>query len=116
MLANSTAGKGDDPRRSAVVDARQADAVAFLDDAAEGSFGAVIAIQVVEHLSLDALLTLIELAFTRLRPGGRLIFETPNPASLIVLGNSYLLDPTHVRPLLGPAPPGFSPNPFRSPH
>ncbi len=41
----------------------------------------------------------MELAFTRLRPGGRLVLETPNPASLIVLGNSYLLDPTHVRPL-----------------
>ena len=25
--------------------------------------------------------------------------ETPNPASLVVLGNSYVLDPTHVRPL-----------------
>jgi hypothetical protein len=28
-----------------------------------------------------------------------LIAETPNPAALIVLGNSYILDPTHVRPL-----------------
>ncbi len=85
--------------KAAGVDARQEDAIAFLNDAAPGSFGAVIAIQVVEHLELDALLALVELAFTRLRPGGRLIFETPNPASLIVLGNSYLLDPTHVRPL-----------------
>jgi hypothetical protein len=35
----------------------------------------------------------------KLRPGGVFVSETPNPASLIVLGNSYLLDPTHVRPL-----------------
>src|SRR5205823_2617897 len=27
------------------------------------------------------------------------VSETPNPASLIVLGNSYILDPTHVLPL-----------------
>jgi SAM-dependent methyltransferase len=85
--------------KSAGVDARQGDAVAFLADARPESFGAVIAIQVVEHLPLDALLALVELSFSRLRPGGRLVFETPNPASLIVLGNSYLLDPTHVRPL-----------------
>ena len=84
---------------SAGVDARQGDALAFLADADDGSFGAVIAIQVVEHLELDALLSLIELAHAKLRPGGRLVLETPNPASLIVLGNSYLLDPTHVRPL-----------------
>ena len=85
--------------KSTGVDARQGDALAFLADAPPASFGAVVAIQVVEHLSLDALLALVELSFSRLRPGGRLIFETPNPASLIVLGNSYLLDPTHVRPL-----------------
>jgi SAM-dependent methyltransferase len=85
--------------KAAGVDARQGDANAFLADAEPASLGAVIAIQVVEHLELDALLSLIELAHARLRPGGRLILETPNPASLIVLGNSYLLDPTHVRPL-----------------
>jgi hypothetical protein len=27
------------------------------------------------------------------------VAETPNPMSLIVLGNSYVLDPTHVWPL-----------------
>jgi SAM-dependent methyltransferase len=85
--------------KAAGVDARQGDALAFLADADAASFGAVIAIQVVEHLSLDALLSLLELAYTKLRPGGTLVLETPNPASLIVLGNSYLLDPTHVRPL-----------------
>jgi hypothetical protein len=54
---------------------------------------------VIEHLELPALLELIDLASTRLRPGGLFVAETPNPASLVVLGNSYVLDPTHVRPL-----------------
>jgi hypothetical protein len=45
------------------------------------------------------LLELIDLSRSKLRPGGIFIAETPNPASLIVLGNSYVLDPTHVRPL-----------------
>lgn len=85
--------------KAAGVDARQGDALAFLAEAEPASFGAVIAIQVAEHLSLGALLALVELAHAKLRPGGHLVLETPNPASLIVLGNSYLLDPTHVRPL-----------------
>jgi SAM-dependent methyltransferase len=85
--------------QAAGVDARHGDAIRFLADSPAESWGAAIAIQVVEHLELDALLTLIELAHSRLRAGGKLILETPNPASLIVLGNSYLLDPTHVRPL-----------------
>src|SRR5690606_24258428 len=64
-----------------------------------GSLGAIVSIHVVEHLPLDSLLALFELARDRLRPGGVLVLETPNPASLIVLGNSYVMDPTHVRPL-----------------
>jgi hypothetical protein len=56
-------------------------------------------VHVAEHLPLPALVDLLELAATRLRPGGILVAETPNPASLVVLGNSYILDPTHVWPL-----------------
>lgn len=72
---------------------------AFLEAQPPASFGAIIAVQVVEHLELEQLVRCLELSASRLRPGGVFIAETPNPASLIVLGNSYLLDPTHVRPL-----------------
>lgn len=71
----------------------------FLEAQPPASFGAIIAVQVVEHLELEQLVRCLELSASRLRPGGVFIAETPNPASLIVLGNSYLLDPTHVRPL-----------------
>ena len=63
------------------------------------SLGSVISVHVAEHLPLPVLVELFELAATRLRPGGIFIAETPNPMSLIVLGNSYILDPTHVWPL-----------------
>src|SRR5439155_6123070 len=76
-----------------------ADAVTFLRDQPPASFGSIIATHLIEHLDLDPMIELLELAATRLRPGGVLIAETPNPASLIVLGNSYILDPTHVRPI-----------------
>lgn len=81
------------------VDAHHGDAVEFLRNQPEHSFGAITAIHVVEHLELDLLIELLELAATRLKPGGILIAETPNPATLLVLGNSYILDPTHVWPL-----------------
>jgi SAM-dependent methyltransferase len=81
------------------LDVRLVDGVTFLRAQAPGSLGSIIATHVVEHLQLDVLVELLELAASTLRPGGVLIAETPNPASLVVLGNSYVLDPTHVRPL-----------------
>ena len=77
----------------------QADVVAWLRQRPEHSLGAIFSAHLAEHLELDALLEFIDLARSRLVPGGVFVAETPNPASLIVLGNSYILDPTHVRPL-----------------
>jgi SAM-dependent methyltransferase len=81
------------------LEVRRGDALAHLESVAPGSLGAIVSTQVVEHLEFGALLRLLDLAVTRLRPGGVFIAETPNPASLIVLAYSYILDPTHVRPL-----------------
>lgn len=75
------------------------DAVSFLRSAEPNSLGAIFSAHVAEHLELDVLISFIELALSRLKPGGLFVAETPNPQSLIVLGNSYILDPTHVRPL-----------------
>jgi 2-polyprenyl-3-methyl-5-hydroxy-6-metoxy-1,4-benzoquinol methylase len=77
----------------------EADVVSFLRQNPEGTYGSIIADNVIEHLQLDYLMEFLELSATRLKPGGILILETPNPMSLIVLGNSYVLDPTHVRPI-----------------
>jgi len=76
-----------------------ADGITWLREQPEGSLGSIISVHVVEHLELATLVEFLDLAATRLRPGGLLVAETPNPASLIVLGNSYILDPTHVWPL-----------------
>ena len=75
------------------------DGLAYLRALEPNSLGALISVHVVEHLPLPVLLELLELAASRLAPGGVFIAETPNPMSLIVLGNSYILDPTHVWPL-----------------
>jgi SAM-dependent methyltransferase len=81
------------------LDVRLADGIGYLRNAEPGSVGAVVATHLVEHIELADLVELLELAASRLRPGGVLVVETPNPTSLIVLGNSFILDPTHLRPL-----------------
>ena len=81
------------------LDVRQVDGSSFLRQREPGSVGAIIATHLVEHLEFADLVELLELAATRLRPGGLFIAETPNPTSLVVLGNSFILDPTHLRPL-----------------
>ena len=81
------------------LDVRLVDGLSFLRAREPGSLGAIIATHMVEHIELRDLVELLELAATRLRPGGVFIAETPNPASLVVLGNSFIIDPTHLRPL-----------------
>jgi SAM-dependent methyltransferase len=71
----------------------------YLRSVPDRSIGAIISTHVVEHLRLDHLIEFIELSERKLAPGGIFVAETPNPSSLIVLGNSYIMDPTHVWPL-----------------
>jgi SAM-dependent methyltransferase len=88
--------RGQDPVLE-IADARQDDAIQALRDATAGSLGAVVCVDVVEHLDLDPMLELLELAATRLRAGGVFIAQTPNPASLAVLSTSSAHDPAHTR-------------------
>lgn len=85
--------------RSKGLDVHEGDALSFLSTRPEASLGSIVSLHVVEHLPLDSLVRLLELSVTRLKPGGVFVAETPNPASLIVLGNSFVLDPTHVNPI-----------------
>ena len=77
----------------------QATAHDALAAAADGSLGAVTALQLVEHLPPPDLVSLLELARAKLRPGGLLVLETINPASIEALRN-YFADLTHAQPLV----------------
>jgi SAM-dependent methyltransferase len=85
--------------RSRGVDVRTTDGVSFLESCGDDSVGAIFSCHVAEHMPFDELLHLVHVSLTKLKPGGIFIAETPNPAALIVLGNSFILDPTHLRPL-----------------
>lgn len=81
------------------VSAVHGDAVEHLEQVRESSLQAVSAFHVAEHLPLDQLGRLLDASLLALRPGGRLLLETPNPTNLNVGAAGFYLDPTHVRPL-----------------
>jgi SAM-dependent methyltransferase len=85
--------------RARGLDVTEADAVAYLSSLPDGSLGGLFAAQVVEHLAPAYLLTLLELAFHKLRPGAPLVVETLNPSCWVAFFESYIRDITHVWPL-----------------
>ena len=77
----------------------QGDGLEALSALDAASLGALVLIQVVEHLPPQKLVELVALAADKLRPGGLLVAETVNPASLYVYGHALYLDPTHTTPI-----------------
>jgi SAM-dependent methyltransferase len=80
----------------------EGDAIEYLTAAPGDSVGAVTAFHIVEHLDINALLALIREAYRVVRPGGVVVFETPNPENLVVGSCSFYHDPTHRRPIPPP--------------
>jgi SAM-dependent methyltransferase len=85
--------------RARGLDVTEADAVGYLSTLPDASLGGIFSAQVVEHLQPGYLLRFLELAFHKLRPGGRLVLETLNPACWVAFFESYIRDITHVWPL-----------------
>jgi O-antigen chain-terminating methyltransferase len=81
------------------LDVVQGDGLAHLESLADGSLGAVVAAQLVEHLPPAVLVRFLQLAAQKLRPGGILVAETINPLSPLAL-RSYFADLTHAQPLV----------------
>lgn len=85
--------------KSRGLDATAADARSYLSGVADESLGGLIAIQVVEHLQPSYLTEMLGLAFDKIRPGGRIVLETINPACWVAFFESYIRDLTHVKPI-----------------
>jgi O-antigen chain-terminating methyltransferase len=75
------------------------DAFETLRAADDDSLGGVAAFHLVEHLEPGSMIELLSLAYDKLRKGGSLIVETPNPQCLLIFAESFYLDLTHVRPV-----------------
>lgn len=81
------------------LDVRLDDAVDHLTSIEPATVRAVTSFHVVEHLSLDTLVALLDAALIALEPGGLLVLETPNPNNHQVGAANFYLDPTHLKPL-----------------
>ena len=90
-LARDAAARG--------LDVEVGDGLEILAAQPDGSLGALVLIQVVEHLIPQQVLELVSLAADKVRPGGKVIIETPNPQSLYVYARAFYLDPTHRAPV-----------------
>ena len=75
------------------------DLFAYLQSISDESTGAVTGFHIIEHMSFNALIALLNEVLRVLRPGGVAIFETPNPENVVVGANYFYLDPTHRHPL-----------------
>ncbi len=63
-----------------------------------GSLGAIVALEVVEHMPYQSLMEFLDLARSRLRDDGLLIFETVNPHAVHAM-KAFWVDPTHQHPI-----------------
>jgi 2-polyprenyl-3-methyl-5-hydroxy-6-metoxy-1,4-benzoquinol methylase len=81
------------------LDVTQGFAVDYLRGLEAGSLGGIVMIQVIEHLSPQHVIDFVELAAEKVRPGGKVVLETVNPASLYTYAHAFWVDPDHVRPV-----------------
>jgi SAM-dependent methyltransferase len=109
LLARGLAARGVDSNSTFVARTKalglevvEGDAVEYLTAAPADSVGAVTAFHIVEHLEINTLLALVREAYRVVRPGGVVVFETPNPENLVVGSCSFYHDPTHLRPIPPP--------------
>ena len=81
------------------LDVVERDAIEFLRDLKTNSVGAVTGFHIVEHLPTRKMISLFDEALRVLKPGGLVIFETPNPENIFVGSCTFYGDPTHRNPI-----------------
>jgi O-antigen chain-terminating methyltransferase len=75
----------------------QKNAIQYLEevDRTDGIFAG----QLVEHLSIEQVIYLCDLAYQKLDSGCYLVMETPNPMSLAIYTHAFYMDPSHSKPV-----------------
>jgi O-antigen chain-terminating methyltransferase len=81
------------------IQADKADLFTYLRDLPDASLGGVVCCQVIEHLPPRRLPEMIQLIHAKLRAGGLVALETPNPECLAIFATHFYIDPTHRHPL-----------------
>jgi O-antigen chain-terminating methyltransferase len=81
------------------LDVIESDVVAYLKNIDSNSLSVISGFHIIEHLPFKVLIQLYDEALRVLKPGGMVIFETPNPENLIVGACNFYTDPTHINPI-----------------
>jgi SAM-dependent methyltransferase len=81
------------------LDVRKDDALDFLRSVPDETQSLVTGFHIIEHLPFPIRRQILREVFRALRPGGLALFETPNPANLLVGGHTFYTDYTHLQPL-----------------
>ncbi len=81
------------------LETEQGEALSYLACLPDDSLHLISAFHVIEHLSFEQLVSLFDHCLRVLKPGGKIIFETPNPENITVGAYSFYIDPTHKNPL-----------------
>jgi SAM-dependent methyltransferase len=85
--------------RARGLEVERGDALEYLTRQKDGSIGALVAIQVVEHFEPRYLGRFLEAAYRKMQPGAPIVLETINPACWMAFFETYIRDLTHQRPL-----------------
>jgi SAM-dependent methyltransferase len=78
---------------------KHGEAYPYLMSLKDNSQAIISAFHVVEHISFEELKKWTKEALRALKPGGLLIYETPNPENILVATHDFYLDPTHIKPV-----------------
>lgn len=77
----------------------ETDVATHLQNLPAASLSLVTGFHIVEHLPIKELVGLIDETLRVLKPGGIVIFETPNPENFMVGSHTFYTDPTHRNPI-----------------
>ena len=81
------------------LDARQAEAIEHISGLPDESLDGIFLSQVAEHLTPSELIEMIGLAYVKMKVGGYIIAETPNPQCLLIFASFFYADLSHVQPI-----------------
>ena len=81
------------------LDVVMGEACGYLESLPDASLGGIFAARVIERMQPTRVIQLARLCQRKLRSGGVLILETPNPACLTIFARSFYMDLANIRPV-----------------
>jgi len=81
------------------LDVERREALEYLRSLPDNTLQLITGFHIIEHLPFALLRQILAEALRVLKPGGWVIFETPNPANVVVGSHTFYRDHTHRRPL-----------------